>query len=443
MKPRTDNRPKVGPKDFLASLGIKRPPKGGVFTQRLWDDIKSRGGDPEARFQGDGFHAAANDMYFIDPVIARRVLSEDYERWCRHIKDFTTVEGFPPKPGAIAEIGCGVGILSLWLARQYPEATVSGFDWSERALEVGRLFAKDLNLANVDFAQKSFEDLADTPTGTFDLVIAYHAFDMERTRRVAGKAFDYSELSESALDELSDQMMHAMRAMARLLSGDGVGVICGKWDDVGLLCLFHSIRKAGLGTNWSATLWNGQEKCSGGEEKHYIFVRKGIPHIGASPWEDARALLTCGEYYGRNVELDHKLLESYVALFTPGETLAHFEFQYDSGGIQRLRLLKRAGLLLLEDCTTLGFRRGFLHSMASIAEMFAIVLRHEAEKQAKSVGKITKNVRAERLMPYLFAVGAMEEADDNVSDRRSSGSAQTGPSARGAPHAGPRRTRRT
>jgi hypothetical protein len=28
------------------------------------------------------------------------------------------------------------------------------------------------------------------------------------------------------------------------LSDDGVGVICGNWDEAGLFCLFHSIRKA-------------------------------------------------------------------------------------------------------------------------------------------------------------------------------------------------------
>jgi hypothetical protein len=413
MGNRSNRRQEFGPKDFLAKLGIEKRPKSGVFTQQLWDDIKSRGGDPETRHQGDGFQPAVGDMYFIDPSIAQRVLPEDYERYVRHIQDLTTVRGFPPKPGAIAEIGCGAGILSLWLAHQFPEATVSGFDWSRRSVELGRAFAKDLELANVDFAQKSFEDLAAEPAGNCDLVFAYHAFDIQREKGVSGNAFVYSEFSEADLDELSGQMMHAMRAIARLLSEDGVGVICGNWDELGLICLFHCIRQAGLGTNWSATFWNGREKRMGSDDKHYIFVRRAMPHIGANAWEDARALLTCGEYYGRNVELDHKLLESYVTLFAPGETLAQFEFEYDSGGTQRFRLLKHAGLLLLEESTTLGFRRGFLHSMASVAEMFAIVLQYEAERKANGGGNIIRNDKAERLMPYLFAVGAVRAADDN------------------------------
>jgi SAM-dependent methyltransferase len=397
----------LGPKDFLASLRIERRPKHAVFTNRLWEDIKSKGGDPKTCHQGDGFEPAVGDMYFIDVSIARRVLSEDHERYVKHFKDFTDLKGFPSKPKAIAEIGCGAGIVALWLAHHHPEAHVIGFDWSARALEVARIFAADLKVSNVDFAQTAFEDIADAPPGKFDLVIAYHAFDMQRGKQVEGKVFAFAELSESDLEELSGQMMHAMRAVASLLSDTGVGVICGTWDEVGLVCLFHAIRRAGLGTNWSTTFWNGREQCRGGDEKHYIFVRKSIPHIGANAWEDGRALLTCGEYYGRNVELTDKLLESYVALFTPGETLAQVEFRYDFGGAERLRLLKRAGLLLFEHSTTLGFRRGLLHSMASIDEMAQIVLRYQAERNENGGGKFTKNETAERLMPYLLAAGAL------------------------------------
>jgi SAM-dependent methyltransferase len=398
------NRQTLGPKDFLAKLGIKRPPKGGVFTQRLWDDIKSRGVDPDARNQGDGFHPAAGDVYFVDPLIARRVLSESYERYLRHMKDFTAVNGFPTKPGAIAEIGCGAGLLALWLAHQYPESTVRGFDWSGHALEIARVFATELKLANVDFAQKSFADLADAPEGKFDLVIAYHAFNMERGSEVEDRVLADSEFSEADLDGLSGQVMFAMRAMARLLSDDGVGVICGNWDDVGLLCLFQSIRKAGLGTNWSTTFWDSRQ---GGDQKHYIFVRRKIPHIGSSPWEDARAFLTCGEYYGRYIELDNKLSESYSALFAAGETLAQVEYHYSTGGTERARLLKHAGLLLFDHCSTLGYRHGFLHSVASIAEMYTLVLQQETAMQTKS-GSMTKNEKAERLIPYLLAVGAVK-----------------------------------
>jgi hypothetical protein len=70
---------------------------------------------------------------------------------------------------------------------------------------------------------------------------------------------------------------------------------------------------------------------------------------------------------------------------------------------------------LLEDCTSLGFRRGFLHSMASIAEMFAIIVHQEAEWNRNGRGKITRNERAERLIPYLSAVGALQFANRDSS----------------------------
>lgn len=110
--------------------------------------------------------------------------------------------------------------------------------------------------------------------------------------------------------------------------------------------------------------------------------------------------------------MDHKLLESYIALFAPGETLVQLEFEFLSGGVDRARLVKRAGLLLLEESTTLGFRRGFLHSMASVAEMCRVVLQREAEWQTSQDGRITRNEKAERLMPYLCAVGTVQAVDE-------------------------------
>lgn len=140
------------------------------------------------------------------------------------------------------------------------------------------MFAKELQLTNVQFAQKSFEECANSRSGTFDVVIAFHAFNMQRNARIPDNTFGYSELSESDLNELSDQMGHALLAMSNLLSADGIGVISGGWDDAGLICLFHSIRKAGLATNWSTSFWDGRHNTS--DTKHYIFVREGIPHIG-------------------------------------------------------------------------------------------------------------------------------------------------------------------
>ena len=42
----------LGPKDFLARLRVEKRPKSGVFTQKLWDEIKLKGGDPEVRNEG-------------------------------------------------------------------------------------------------------------------------------------------------------------------------------------------------------------------------------------------------------------------------------------------------------------------------------------------------------------------------------------------------------
>ena len=401
------------PESFLARLGIERPPAGGVFTEMLYDEVRARGADPEGRNQLDGFGPAVGDAYFVDEAIARKVLSADYSRYARQMSDLLG-DGFPHQPCRIAELGCGAGLLSLWLARQHPAAEVHGFDWSAGAIGVARRFAAELDIGNASFHEASYESVAAEARSGFDLVIAYNAVNLDRHAERSRGVYSLAEFSEAGLDELSPHIRQLTAAMASLLTPEGVGVICGNWNDLGLVCLFHSIRAAGLGVNWPFTYWSGPKPQSPeSDEKHYIFVRRDLPHVGASAWEDQRALLTCGEYYDRIVELDHKLAESYSRLFQDGETLAAVEFSHSTGGRARVRLMKSGGLLFLEDYSSLGYRRGLLHSMGSILEMFALVARREAEwhqLEDDDGGRIVVNFKAKWVLPYLIGAGAVTVA---------------------------------
>src|SRR5947209_2470258 len=111
------------PKDLLTSFGIEKPPKGGVFTQSFWNEIRSKGVNPEMLGE-DGFRPEAASVYFYDVEIARKSLSHDYHRLCEAMADFSRIHGFPEQPKRIAEMGCGAGMISLWLAREHPDAQV-------------------------------------------------------------------------------------------------------------------------------------------------------------------------------------------------------------------------------------------------------------------------------------------------------------------------------
>ena len=75
-------------------------------------------------------------------------------------------------PGArrVAEIGCGTGLMALWIAGQLgPEGVLSAVDSSEAQLEVAAANARAVGSQNVSFHAATAEDTR-LPRGSFDLV---------------------------------------------------------------------------------------------------------------------------------------------------------------------------------------------------------------------------------------------------------------------------------
>lgn len=70
----------------------------------------------------------------------------------------------------ILDVGTGSGVIALSLARHFPEATVSGIDFSDEALALARENADRLGLS--DRVQFVSGDLLEPLEGAFDLIVA-------------------------------------------------------------------------------------------------------------------------------------------------------------------------------------------------------------------------------------------------------------------------------
>ena len=70
--------------------------------------------------------------------------------------------------GRVADVGCGHGAAAILLARAYPEASVHGYDFHDRSIEVARQRAAEAGLGG----RIQFETLDATsyPAGGFDLI---------------------------------------------------------------------------------------------------------------------------------------------------------------------------------------------------------------------------------------------------------------------------------
>jgi SAM-dependent methyltransferase len=74
---------------------------------------------------------------------------------------------------SILDVGCGVGILTTFYARQYPDKTVVGIDRSPASIARAQEQSKALNLRNVQFECRDLDHSA--PTYSVDLILATHA----------------------------------------------------------------------------------------------------------------------------------------------------------------------------------------------------------------------------------------------------------------------------
>ncbi len=74
---------------------------------------------------------------------------------------------------SILDVGCGVGILTTFYARQYPEKHFFGIDRSSASILCAQEHARRLGLTNVQFACQDLETYTSPPHG-YDLILATH-----------------------------------------------------------------------------------------------------------------------------------------------------------------------------------------------------------------------------------------------------------------------------
>ena len=72
-------------------------------------------------------------------------------------------------PHAILDLACGTGILTCALARKFPNSRIVGIDLQEEYLIYARIKKNENNLKNVEFYQRSAEDVKE---GEYDLITA-------------------------------------------------------------------------------------------------------------------------------------------------------------------------------------------------------------------------------------------------------------------------------
>lgn len=103
---------------------------------------------------------------------------------------------------SILDVGCGVGILTTFYARQYPDKTFVGIDRSPVSVARAQEQAQALGLTNVRFECLDLAGVA--PSGAYDLILATHALVQAEgdsgLRSLSWRTFERARESQSQAD---------------------------------------------------------------------------------------------------------------------------------------------------------------------------------------------------------------------------------------------------
>ncbi len=162
-------------RDHLAWWGLKH------FTSDLdyfaWqrrqlssDDLRRLSHDAERKREGDRHDEIAFYDRTASPTIFPVLYSQRYEFYREVGQRMCASLALGEK---VLDVGCGVGILTTFYARQFPEKSFVGIDRSPVSIAVAQQKAAELRLGNVRFECVDAE--ADSLPGFYDSVIATHA----------------------------------------------------------------------------------------------------------------------------------------------------------------------------------------------------------------------------------------------------------------------------
>ncbi len=356
---------------FLNHLGIVHSDE--VQTPAYWREIHREIGKVTGKPLtdtdfSDPMGEAVVDLFFTTPHIARKFLAADLPRLTQLLMTFETLAGLPESPENIAEIGGGPGIVSLWLAKKYPEARFTVYDQSENALNVGRTFAEALNITRVRYEKATYAALGETGTaGPFDLVLGLGALNLHVT------GSEPHLCAGANPDTLASPHLANIRAFARacraLLAPHGVLHFSqGSFNDLGLLCLFNALRENGLGVDWRYTYSLGEGEGAGFSLKAmHLFLRPGRPTVFKDAHEDLTVFLYAAKMarFSDKIVLGHGDFEAWLGLVSDGTRLADIRSRQDDGRIERFTVYVKSGILGFFSSHSNGGRSGFIYNAAS------------------------------------------------------------------------------
>ncbi|HXX73926.1 MAG TPA: class I SAM-dependent methyltransferase [Nitrospiraceae bacterium] len=176
-----------------------------------------------------------DEIAFYDLTADPRILPVLYSQRYEYYREISSrVAAHVKEAKTILDFGCGVGILTTFYARQFPNKQFLGIDRSHRSMTMANEQAHKLNLTNVRFECIDIE--CESLSGLYDLIVATHAIvQAEQDPGIPSQSWQTFERAREA------------REQSEFEQRTGIGVrldrLAGALAANGHMCVFEKTRQ--------------------------------------------------------------------------------------------------------------------------------------------------------------------------------------------------------
>lgn len=173
----------------------------------------------------DIFSLSFQERMFQNKEMGLKILSSNYQRFRNILQHFYLNSD---QGGRAADLGCGPGVVSSWIAYLCPKAEVVGFDRSESALKLARDIADKHKLNNINFVNATYAEIGKSDKFCkFDFLMVYWS--------------------------LGSNLKEVMAAIDALSHKDTYISLWDDWDNIIFVDLKKSALEYGMEVQWPET----------------------------------------------------------------------------------------------------------------------------------------------------------------------------------------------
>lgn len=156
------------------------------------------------------------------------------QRYEYYLEVGSRIAGWLEGADTILDVGCGIGLLTTFYAKQCPGAMVVGLDRSPASIALARQRAQDLRLTNLRFDCVDLDQ--QHPAGRFDVIVATHVL-LQAEQDPGIPSSDWQGFGRAA-DARTQQLFEQRTGM-----GPRLDRLCGALASQGRLLMFEKARQ--------------------------------------------------------------------------------------------------------------------------------------------------------------------------------------------------------